>query len=411
MEVPIFCPASTYAPAMVCTPLGFRVREISGIWRGPIQIWSAGTCCKGSNSVARLRKDGNFVVRNDAGIQWSSRTRGIISDTKVSLNNDGSVAIVNKGNGKMLIINSSLGNNLLWIPIPTVPGPIFCMNQTVGRVIFHVGQFICSPNRRFSFGIDLKGKLGLFEGPEEIWSVGTGCTGQNISAFLEEDGNFVLTSASNQLLWSTRSSNNVVLDSSISLSNTGIVSIVNPGGRRSWAVAPNPAKSLCHNQVAGSLTLVEGEFICSPNAQFRFGVFDGDLSLWEYNLLRWSAGACCSKTGFKMILGDTGRLAVVNSTMREVWFSDTGGNTGASLSLGDDGKPRVLSTSGKLLWTIGDQMFGGSQVSITPSAEQSPMLSMTPQVMSPAIVTIVPSASSSMLLTAREQNHLVLESS
>ena len=141
---------------------------------------------------------------------------------------------------------------------------------------------------------------------------------------------------------------------------SGTCTIVSPEGERKWAVAPNPAKSLCQKQVNGSFILHEGQFICSESAQFRFGVFDGDLSLWEYNYLRWSASACCSRTGAQMQLLENGKLVLVNDTENELWDTKTSESFGASLRLGDDGQPQLVSPSGKVLWKVGGSKAMGA---------------------------------------------------
>ena len=48
------------------------------------------------------------------------------------------------------------------------------------------GQFLCSTNKRFVFGIDVNGKFGLFEGGKEVWSVETSASGENLDALLRK---------------------------------------------------------------------------------------------------------------------------------------------------------------------------------------------------------------------------------
>lgn len=393
----------------ICSSDGVHTFGLSGdgnleVRRGFIQVWSAGTCCRSSHAVATIQKDGNFVVRNDLGIQWSSRTAGKVSDTRVSLHNDGSVTIMNKGNGKMLTITPSIGGDGTLTTLPTSPKVNACIRGSTGPVTLKAGQFLCSSNKRFFFGIDVNGKFGLFDRGDEVWSIENCCPGNNRVLLFQKDGNLVLRNSSNQVVWSTLVAPNLVGQASISLSDSGTCTIASPGGSRKWAVAPNPPKSLCQKQVNGSIILQEGQFICSESAQFRFGVFDGGLSLWEYNSLRWSAGAFRPGAGAQMQLRENGKLVLVNTTNQESWVAKASQSMGASLRLGNDGQPQLLSSSGKVLWKVGGKKAMGLMANNLPPSRthiQRPVPSPIPtqaQISSvsgqPEVALISPTSSS-----------------
>lgn len=325
------------------------------IWKGSSQLWTAGISW--ANSYAQLQVDGNFVVRAGENVLWSSQTHGGVGfDTRVFMSNTGVVTILNKAAGKELIIDPSVKVTPVTATLPEAT-PRSCLSQVSGRIDFTPGKVICSPNGRFHFGINFKGNLGLFDGDQQIWLAGTCCAEDYVSAALQTDGNLVVRTSRGDSLWSSKTSNESDAGSSITLSDGGMVAVTNPDGYRVWAIAPNPPKSNCLPQVDGRILLKDGEFICSENAQFRFGLFDGDLSLWEYNRLRWSAGTCCAGDGIQMKLRFSGNLVVVNSAKQQLFSAETGKNEGASLRLGNNGQPQVISRSGNMLWSLEERLL------------------------------------------------------
>jgi hypothetical protein len=102
------------------------------------------------------------------------------------------------------------------------------------------------------------------------------------------------------------------------------------------------------------VVLKEGEFLCSPNFRFRFGVVNGDLSLWEYHELQWSAGCC---DGAVMKFNESGHLLLQDSTSGlSLWTANDIGYPGSNLSLDNDGQVQILSPFrfGETVWTLQD---------------------------------------------------------
>ena len=317
------------------------------IRHGPIEVWSAGVCCDPS-TFGRLQRDGNFVVRTSQRVVWASRTSGpLFSNAKATLSNTGQLHILNKDGGKELLIDPNEATPISFQTISyTKPVTTTCVRQVYGRMQLSIGEFICSS--RFRFGISLDGNLGLFEGDYEIWSLKTQCSGNCAHLRLQNDGNLVVFDGKSKLIWRSRTHGPENLRSSLSLKDSGTLAITNRFGKRIWAVAPAPKKSQCLEMTEGRIIVHEGNFICSRDAKFRFGVFDGDLSLWQYNQLTWSAG---TSRGWAMIMRRSGSLAVIDVSNREVWGTSTGGNEGSSLVLENDGIPTVVDSNGNIVWS------------------------------------------------------------
>eukprot|EP00547_Thalassionema_nitzschioides_P010926 CAMPEP_0194261432 /NCGR_PEP_ID=MMETSP0158-20130606/46023_1 /TAXON_ID=33649 /ORGANISM="Thalassionema nitzschioides, Strain L26-B" /LENGTH=1700 /DNA_ID=CAMNT_0039001553 /DNA_START=243 /DNA_END=5342 /DNA_ORIENTATION=+ len=366
---------------------GLSIDGTFGIWHRDTLIWSPSTCCDGNKVVAVLQVDGNFILENIENKKrlWSSQTSGKgFSDAKVTLSDDGILTIVNKGSRKIMTINPfSLQHQEELKTLPPVSSSHACIavSRLSGYAVLNIENFLCSANKRFRFGVDSSGNLGLFDGYSEIWSSNTCCAEDGITGFLQLDNNLVVRNSRKEILWSSRTHSRGHLGySSITLSDSGMVALTNSRGQKTWAVVPSPPKAYCRTQKEGRMILKMTEFICSEDGRHRFGIFEGDLSLWEDNRLRWSAGTCCSNSTVIMKLRYSGELVVVNERQEEVWSTPTGQNAGASLRLDKSGKVYLVSSSGVMLWSPElDKFFDSSETDmpiVTPSSE--PVKSLRP---------------------------------
>jgi hypothetical protein len=320
-----------------------------GIWFGPKQVWSAGTCCQGRGMYAQLQADGNFVVRSGNGdALWKSGTSGpSMGGAVVNVSITGTVTITNKNEGKIKKLEpsgeTSKGNSSV------TPVAKSCVKQVDGRIQLRAGQFICSPNGKYRFGTALSGDIQLLDGSTIVWSAGTCCANDGVFALLQpSDGNLVVRTSSMKVLWTSSTVSKENANSTLSLLDSGTVAITNPAGKCIWAKSP---QVVCLDQGPGALTLMEGQVICSSGKRFRFGIVKGDLSLWRGNSLVWSAGlrlGSCARVYVRM-QGD-GNLVVRDGNDKALWSSKTEGNKGASLRLTDDGIPKILSLKGTKLW-------------------------------------------------------------
>eukprot|EP00546_Thalassionema_frauenfeldii_P003098 CAMPEP_0178934190 /NCGR_PEP_ID=MMETSP0786-20121207/23728_1 /TAXON_ID=186022 /ORGANISM="Thalassionema frauenfeldii, Strain CCMP 1798" /LENGTH=1055 /DNA_ID=CAMNT_0020611951 /DNA_START=1075 /DNA_END=4241 /DNA_ORIENTATION=+ len=323
-----------------------------GIWRRGKQIWSPNACCDGRRVRAKLQIDGDFVLENAESKKrlWSSQTFGNeFSDARIALSDD------NEGSGKLMTVNPSYLQNqeeLRTIPLYTSSHACIAVGQLTGYTVLSIGNFLCSANKRFGFGVTSSGNFGLFDRDDEIWSANTCCGEDGVAAYFQLDGNLVVKNSRKEILWASRThNNNRIGNYSITLSNSGVVTLLNPPGQKLWAVAPSPPNFYCRKQTNGRLILKMTEFICSESGLYRFGLFDGDLSLWEANRLRWSAGICCSNSTLVMKVRYSGNLVVVNQRQKSIWSASTGQNAGASLRLDNTGRLYVVSQSGDILWS------------------------------------------------------------
>ena len=356
---------------------------ILGIFYGPQQVWSVGM---GDGAYGHLQEDGNFVLRSTSGgVIWESGTGGPVrSNAMVTINGDGLVTIENQSAGKTVIIYpfDTDNNDVEDEPDkdePMDPVEDSCIEQVSGRIDLYAGDFICSPSGRYRFGITLAGDLTLFDGSSLIWSAGTCCSGDGVFAVLQEsDGNLVVRNSAFEPLWVSATGDDANAKSSLSLFDSGTVSITNLSGQRTWAVAP---RSGCLDKEGNGFELSEGEFICSSNERFRFGVVDGDLSLWDDTSLLWSSGLSYRSSGVYMRMQEDGNLVVRDETGDALWRSRTAGYIGSSLSLDDNGTAVILSPDGTVLWS------STGSIAQPPSPTLSPILPTPPPMSSPTMAS------------------------
>jgi len=359
-----------------------------GIFFGPMQVWSAdGTCCNGDGSYAHLQTDGNFVVYGNGHVLWESGTKGPPgSGGKVTISTDGTVTIFNPTSGTAVTIEPFDAIEPEEEPVtpitdepeppveeePDVPIADSCIQQVSGKIELQAGEFICSPNGRYRFGISLSGDLTLLDDSNVIWSAGTCCSEDGVSAALQEsDGNFVVYNSNSEILWDSVTDGPANAKSSLSLHDSGTVAITNPAGQRIWAVAPHP---VCLDQVLGDFVLLEGQFICSSTERFRFGVVDGDLSLWDDDSLVWSSGLSYRSAGVYAHMQIDGNLVVRNKDGDALWTSKTSENRGSSLRLDDGGLAKIISSNGGLLWSAaGTFSEPPSPIPLPPTPSPTPL--------------------------------------
>lgn len=344
------------------------------LWYRTEKVWSAGT----RGIFAVMQSDGNFVVRHSSRWPvWSSGTR----------NNDGSSLRI-RNNGVVEIIDR-VGNRI-WKTRPYSlessknVGPaiesglredigITCEDQKIGKLRLHIGQFICSPNGMYRFGIDRDGDLSLWETEEKIWSANTYCEEGKANLKLQADGNLIVCTKPRVACWRSKTNGNP--GASLLLSDGGIAAILNRRGQVVWStgetmfeedklalnriqdsLAPESNDNekdeySCIEQVQGKLQLQQGEFICSPNGIFRFGIAsDGDLSLWAENDNIWSAGTDFGETNARMQVG--GNLIVRSNSGKVLWASHTPNNRGASLVLRNNGVVAIESVNKSKIWIV-----------------------------------------------------------
>ena len=146
-----------------------------------------------------------------------------------------------------------------------------------------------------------------------------------------------------------------------------------------YKITPMPTAMRClGSSLDPSGKLYAGNFICSSNFQYRFGLArDGDLSLWNMETKIWSAGTCCVGSDTYALLQSRGNLVVHSFVEKDseddaltktlLWASKTGQNPLSTLIIDDDASVQIRTPSGEILWSIGEDnwlFFDG----IVPSA-------------------------------------------
>lgn len=113
---------------------------------------------------------------------------------------------------------------------------------------------------------------------------------------------------------------------------------------------PEDTCGSCSNTLLSKERLYAGEYLCSENGEFMFGLRDdGDLALWSEDATLWSAGTSGASYLHMQLLGN---LVVYDENIQPLWASNTSGNQGAYLTLEDDGRA-IVWLAGENLWEIG----------------------------------------------------------
>ena len=193
-------------------------------------------------SMKKDRRDGNLVVKRKLALNktivWTSKTN-IDDEVKFSLSNQGIATITDK-TGKELWSKSSSsvnetenlsvhitvggntpsdtkGNqststtqnevadpasrkdpNILLSPNKCGFNPSECKESVLkNNQVYKPGNFICSPNSKFQFGLTASSKLCICNKSGEEWCVDSCCSGQNLFLRLQMDGNIVVRNQNN----------------------------------------------------------------------------------------------------------------------------------------------------------------------------------------------------------------------
>ena len=292
-----------------------------GIWHGPIQVWSAGTCWK-QNVSARLQSDGNFVVRHDGGVLWSSQTQG--SNAQVYVHNDGSVTIGNKDHGKMLTINPSVQEDVAWAALPSILA-------ASGDVLWAVKEgcpTIAPSPVPFSYP-SLPPSSSPTTEPSPAPSLGP---------------------------WPSPS----LLPSSSPTTEPSPAPSPVPSPSPSLLPSSSPTEkpTTCVPSTPGRTRLQLGDFVCSPNGQYKFGMsFDGELVFLDGSQAVWKA----AKSGSRTTLQDDGNLVLRDADGPPLWASNTADSKTAgnsSLVVGDDGVAAIRCSYRGYVWSTAVELNG-----------------------------------------------------
>lgn len=124
-------------------------------------------------------------------------------------------------------------------PTPTISSASSCLGPVEGAVTMFIGDFFCSPNGKFKFGLATDGDLALFDGDDnKVWSANTCCTGKKVMATLQVDGNLVVLSLKKRkILWESNSGTQDLNVTSLIVGDDGIVTITDSIRGHIWSSA------------------------------------------------------------------------------------------------------------------------------------------------------------------------------
>ena len=335
---------------------GLAIDGSFGVWKGARKVWSPPYDFVGA-TVARLQLDGNFIVQSKDTVLWSSQTNRFkaVSEAMVTVSNNGFVTISNPGARRMLRLTPSLLDD--------------CLSEIGGFARLGAGDFICSVNDKYKFGLSAGGDLSILSGtkngPRAIWSAGTCCG--SAYAKLQVDGNFVVRDG-NRILWESQTNGLGVADTKVTISSAGVVTILNKGSLKKLTINPTavnvlsfevltPELNKCIPQVLnGPVELKAGDLICSPNGRFWFGLSClGDIQLVESGDVVWSGGICCGQVDVRAILRqDDGNLVVIDALRDILWESKTASpqNNHSTLVLNNSGVAAIINPAGNIVWSV-----------------------------------------------------------
>ena len=182
------------------------------------------------------------------------------------------------------------------------------------KVTLNKGDYICSHNGRFTFGLRGNGNLeiiDIFSPSQPIWSSNTADYEDVKYLTFKRNGNLNLYTIYDEKIWTTNTYN----AEKLYLTNFGEVVIGDKKGNLLWST-----KSQVAYGCSGFQTLLRGEmltpgrFICSSDSIFKFGLdIYGDVALWKNKMKIWST--------------DTGSGLIVNEDDYAVIFHQSGSLT------------------------------------------------------------------------------------
>ena len=316
-----------------------------------------------------MQEDGNLVLRTKSDVLWSSESDGDANHGSELYVFDYGAAEIRNQQG--IAIHSFAFNHSA--------GGRSCSRWLFGEEWLRGNKkSICSPNGKYKLRLSPENQdLAVFDDVGSIfWSLGIE-SDEDVRVHLQNDGNLIYEDKEGSILWhsgvTTRSSNGVGL----TITDDGAVMLFDFDGTLIWSSDDDKLASDREKKAAGDtsalsslylpgcgcadalypgqlLNLTTNDFsLCSPDATHRFG-FDsgtGDLSIWRSDEKVWSRGLFSPQKeahrtaelthGGNLVVRE-GRLVVIDTGTD----ADTV-NTGATISIDNDGMVRLKNSKGK----------------------------------------------------------------
>jgi len=102
-----------------------------------------------------------------------------------------------------------------------------CVSLSNGTLVLNPGEFTCSQNNSYRFGLTIYGELGLFDTTHmPLWSSGTTCPGKcdGVYVRLQVDGNLLVNSTLG-VLWESRTAGHTDCNAILTVGNDGVATI------------------------------------------------------------------------------------------------------------------------------------------------------------------------------------------
>ena len=161
-------------------------------------------------------------------------------------------------------------------PTPTISSALSCLAPVNGVVSMFKEDFFCSPNGKFKFGLAKNGDLALFDGNDDkVWSANTCCTGKEVKARLQKDGNLVVSSlmkGERKVLWASHSETQDLTEASLIVGDDGIVTITDTLRGHIWSTAIENKDRVNTDSLVGKVMAGYQGWFHAPN--------DGGMNRW-----------------------------------------------------------------------------------------------------------------------------------
>ena len=237
-----------------------------------------------------------------------------------------------------------------------------------GSQRLYKGDYICSPNGRFAFGVDLNGDVCIVDVKsiplEKYWTLGTQSESNQTFLDFQSDGNLVLYQASGESIWSTKTKDK--RGNRLFVTNFGTAFIGTFHGKAIWA-SYNEGAYLINDYVrgcSGSSTLLRqsfllpGQYICSGEYKFGLSLF-GDIGIWDGNIKLWSSNTGVGENidgRYNFIEFDYYALLTVWSygeNRWRTWPDNDSAYKDAELTLSEMGQVYIKYNNGASAWSLG----------------------------------------------------------
>ena len=186
---------------------------------------------------------------------------------------------------------------------------------------------------------------------------------------MQPDGNLVMFEANGTVLWSSSTSGNPA--AYLVIQNDGDVVIYSASNQSIWEtqsiVPATPIEPTEQDRLLSNQGLTPGGSINSTDDMYHFFLqSDGNLVLSDAQKNEiWAADT--SGNIWDVVMEENGDLMVYDATGQSVWNSNTSGNNGAMLVV-QDGKIVIYDAENVPIWSRGTNVSSTTTLPITPSS-------------------------------------------